>query len=119
MATISAKNLTKENSEGGGRLWVVILIILMAGILSGFIAINDYAAGTSDIVKRADRNAERFEMVFRDLLQGRFRAMNLAAEVMLQSRVTVEAFARGDRESLVNRKRGKSPGRLWSGPDNG
>ena len=82
---------------------MIMLIVVMAGVLAGFYAINEYAAGTGDIVKRADKNGERFEMVFRDLLQGRFRAMNLASEVMLQSRVTVEAFAKGDREALAAR----------------
>ena len=89
--------------ESGGKWWMIMLIVLMAGVLSGFYAINEYAAGTGDIVKRSDRNADRFEMVFRDMLQARFRAMNLAAEVMLQSRVTVEAFAKGDRAALATR----------------
>ncbi len=101
MAT--ANGADEKAGDGGGKWWMILLIVLMAGVLAGFYAINEYAAGTGDIVKRADRNAERFEMVFRDLLQARFRAMNLAAEVMLQSRVTVEAFAKGDRDALVAR----------------
>ncbi len=93
----------EKAQESGSSWWVILLVILMAGVLAGFYAINEYAAGTGDIVKRADRNADRFEMVFRDLLQARFRAMNIASEVMLQSRVTVEAFAKNDRDALVGR----------------
>ncbi len=103
MTTVTMDGAAEESRESGGKWWVILLIVLMAGVLSGFYAINEYAAGTGDIVKRADRNAERFEMVFRDLLQGRFRAMNLASEVMLQSRVTVEAFAKNERDALVAR----------------
>ncbi|MEI6559033.1 MAG: cache domain-containing protein [Rhodospirillaceae bacterium] len=103
MTTVTTNGAAEQPREGSGKWWMIILIVLMAGVLSAFYAINEYAAGTGDIVKRADRNAERFEMVFQDLLQGRFRAMNLASEVMLQSRVTVEAFAKGDRDALVAR----------------
>ncbi|MBF0190964.1 MAG: hypothetical protein HQL99_07395 [Magnetococcales bacterium] len=82
---------------------MMLLIILVATGLAGFYAINEYASTTGAVLKRTNDNAEQFETVFRDLLQARMRAMNLASEVMLQSRVTVEAFARKDRESLVAR----------------
>ena len=93
----------EKSGSGGGNWGVILLIVLMAAVLSGFYGINEYASGTGAIVKSAERNAERFELVFRDFLQARFRAMNLAAEVMLQSRVTVDAFAKNDRDGLVSR----------------
>ena len=93
----------EEKQGGSGKFWMIVLIVLMTGVLAGFYAINEYASGTGAIVKSADRNAGRFETVFRDFLQARFRAMNIAAETMLQSRVTVEAFAKNDRDGLVGR----------------
>jgi hypothetical protein len=95
-----------EAAKGGsstGKALIVILVMAAAAVVSAFYAINEYASGTGAIVKNADRNSDRFEAVFRDLVQARFRAMNLAADVMQQSRVTVEAFAHDDRAALVSR----------------
>ncbi|MEI8394141.1 MAG: cache domain-containing protein [Rhodospirillaceae bacterium] len=103
MAKAMKDDATEQSGESGGSWWVILLIILMGGVLAGFYAINEYASGTGAIVKSADRNAGRFEAIFGDLLQARFRAMNLASEVMLQSKVTVEAFAKNDRAGLVGR----------------
>ncbi len=86
-----------------GKMIVVLVVMAAAGLLAAFYAINEYATGTGAIVTNANKNAGRFEAVFRDLVQARFRAMNLAADVMLQSRVTVEAFAKDDRANLVAR----------------
>ena len=86
-----------------GRVWVIGLIVVIAAILSGFFAINEYASGTGAIVRSANNNAGRFETIFRDLVQARYRAMGLAADVMLQSRVTIEPFAKDDRAALVAR----------------
>ena len=103
MAVATMDGPGEQAGAGSGKWWGVLLIALMAGVLSGFYAINEYAAGTGAIFKNADANADRFEAIFRDLTQARFRAMNIASEVMLQSRVTVEAFAKNDREALVGR----------------
>lgn len=92
-----------ENKPGSANLFVVLLVVAAAGVLAAFYGINEYATGTGAIVKSADRNADRFEVVFRDLVQARFRAMNLAADVMLQSRVTLDAFANNNRAALVSR----------------
>ena len=93
-----------ETQKEGAFSWaMVFIIIIVTALLASFYAINEYATGTGALVKSANRNADRFEIVFRDFLQARFRAMSVAAETMLQSRVTVEAFAKGDREALVGR----------------
>jgi hypothetical protein len=86
-----------------GRWMVVSLIVAAAAILSAFYGINEYASGTGAIVRSANSNHTRFEAIFRDLIQARYRTLNIAAETMLQSRVTVEAFARDDRQGLVSR----------------
>jgi len=103
MASASKAGSADKAGSFTAKLVVVVGVMAAAAVLSAFYAINEYANGTGAIVKNADRNADRFEAVFRDLVQARFRAMNIAADVMLQSRVTIEAFARDDRAGLVAR----------------
>ncbi|MBF0273369.1 MAG: hypothetical protein HQL98_15070 [Magnetococcales bacterium] len=103
MMTTEKKSGDSGKKSEGASGWIILLIILAALGLSGFYAINDYASSTGAVLKRTNANAEQFETVFRDLLQARMRAMNLASEVMLQSRVTVEAFAKKDRDALIAR----------------
>ena len=94
----------KTNDRAGVSKWLVVFgIVVAAGILSGFYAVNDYANGTAAIVKSANNNSARFESIFRDLMQARYRTLNIAGETMLQSRVTVEAFAKEDRAGLIGR----------------
>ena len=94
----------KTNDRAGVSKWLVVFgIVVAAGILSGFYAVKDYANGTAAIVKSANNNSARFESIFRDLMQARYRTLNIAGETMLQSRVTVEAFAKEDRAGLIGR----------------
>lgn len=87
----------------GGKWWVVFLILFATSGISGFYAINEYAANTDKVIKNTNTKAVQFESVYNDLVQARFRAMSVAADTMLQSRVTVEAFAKKDRNALVAR----------------
>ncbi|MEJ0069869.1 MAG: cache domain-containing protein [Pseudomonadota bacterium] len=103
MDAAASDGKSKAGRAGAGRWIAVVAIVLVAGVLSGFYALNEYATGTATVVKGANGNAGRFEAIFRDLMQARFRTMSLAADVMLQSRVTVDAFARDDRAGLVAR----------------
>ena len=102
-AAISAVAGDTAGKAGANRWLIVFIIVVVAGVLSAFYGINEYASGTGAIVKSANNNSARFEAIFRDLMQARYRALNIAAEVMLQSRVTVEAFAKDDRAALVAR----------------
>jgi len=70
-------------------------------VIAGFYAIDGYSAGTGTVVNNVNSNAGRFESMFRDLLAARFRVMMLAADVMLQDGVAIEAFAKNDRPALV------------------
>lgn len=89
---------TKANNTGG---WLgIATVVVVAAIVSAFYGVNEYAGGTSAIVKSANNNSGRFEAIFRDLVQARYRALNIAAETMLQSRVTTTAFAKEDRAAL-------------------
>lgn len=87
--------------SGAARWMLVTLVVLAAGVLSAFYGINEYASGTDAIVKNADSNQTRFQAIFNDLVAARYRALNIAAETLLQSRVTTGAFARDDRPALV------------------
>lgn len=101
--TREAASSGTAEKPAGSRWWAVILVVAAAGVLSAFYGVNEYASGTAAIVKSANNNHVRFEAVFQDLKDARFRALNLASATLLQSRVTVEAFARDDREALVAR----------------
>lgn len=94
----------KSTSTAGVNRWLAVFgIVVVTGILAGFFGVNEYASGTAAIVKSANNNAGRFESIFRDLVQARFRALNIAAETMLQSKVTTDAFAKEDRAALIAR----------------
>ncbi len=100
---------TMKEKAAPVKWFFVFAIIVAAGVLSGFYAVNDYASGTGALVKSANNNSARFEAIFRDLMQARYRALNIAAETMLQSRVTVDAFAKEDRAGLSARMEPFSP----------
>ena len=103
-AALAAPGITDSAGKSGASRWLAIAgIVVAAAVLAGFYAVNEYASSTGAIVKSAANNSTRFQAIFNDLLQARYRTLNIAAEVMLQSRVTVEAFAKDDRAALVAR----------------
>ena len=95
--------MATESDKPAVRAWPIIGILLAAAGLAGFYGINKYTDGTGAIVSNANRNHQRFEMVFKLLVEARYRALNLASETLLQSRVTVEAFGKDQRADLVAR----------------
>ena len=62
---------------------------------------HEYASATDAIIDNANKNHTRFEAIFHDLVESRYRTLNIAAETMLQNRATMGAFARDDRAELV------------------
>ena len=98
-----AGNEGEQARAGSGRLWLIGAIVAISAVLAGFYGIDVYAAGTRAAVHETDVGADHFEVVFRDLLASRFRVMGLAADVMLQDSVAMEAFAKGERAALVAR----------------
>jgi signal transduction histidine kinase len=102
-ASIAAPAAGTAEKAGSGRWIVVAAIIAAAGILSAFYGINDYAANTGEVLKNANANHSRFEAVFKDLRDARYRTLNIAAAVLMQSRLTLEPFAKGDRATLIAR----------------
>jgi signal transduction histidine kinase len=102
-AVSGAADNDEKSRAGAGRLWVVGTIVAVAAILSGFYGINEYAAGTGAVVKTTRDDAGDFESVFRDFMKAQFHALGLAADVMLQDSLSIEAFAKDDRAALVGR----------------
>lgn len=102
---MSKKNVAADSGEDGKKFsWlVIVLIVLVSAVLAGFYGINEYARDTGNTIKSANKNHERFEAIFTDLKEARFRALNIAAATLMQSRVTLEAFAKDDRAALVAR----------------
>lgn len=100
-ATVAAPVATdKPARSAGSKVWLVIASVLAGAVIAGFYGINEYASGTSAVIAENERNAARFNATFTELVQARYRALNLAADTMLQSRVTVAAFANRDRAAL-------------------
>lgn len=98
--TVTVAPAARAAKAGGGRTWLVAAAVAVAALLSGFYGVNEYAAGTGALVASANRNAGRFDATFRELVAARYRALGIAADTMLQSRVTVAAFANNDRDAL-------------------
>jgi signal transduction histidine kinase len=106
VATFDPKGAPGAANDGGetskaGRLWIMSAIVAGAAVLAGFFGIDAYSAGTSAAIQTDNDSAKDFESIFNDLLKQRFHVMGLAAEVMLQDRTAMEAFARKDRPALV------------------
>ena len=93
----------EDRKAEASRPWILAAIVAIAGILAAFSGINDYVASTGAVVRTARDDAGDFQSVFQDLIQARFRVLGLAADVMLQDRAAVEAFARNDRAALIAR----------------
>jgi signal transduction histidine kinase len=102
-ATSGAADRDEKSRTGAARLWAIGAVVAVAAILSGFYGINQYAAGTGTVVKAANDDAGDFESVFGDLMKARFRFLEVAADVLLQDSLLVEAFTKGDRAALVAR----------------
>ena len=109
---VSAVSIPTASSQAPGagksagvlrNVIAIIAIAIAAGLLAGVFASNEYKTSSADLVQQTEHSAEHYQSIFTDLVAARYRAMNLAAEVMLQSRVTLDAFAHDKRDDLVRR----------------
>ena len=80
--------------------WIIAVLILLALIVSAFIGISSYKTKTDHIVELSETRFHKFEQLFEELIKGRYRAMGLAADVLLQSDRITEPFEKGDRKRL-------------------
>jgi hypothetical protein len=90
------------NAVAGFSWWLLTAILIGIAIPIFFIGMNDYRSRTSNIVAGATSDSVKFETVFSELVQARFRAMDIAATSLLQSRVIVNAFEKRDRDGLIS-----------------
>lgn len=80
---------------------LVISLVLGSALISIFYATSTYKTQTEHVVELADGRAKQFEVVFTELKQARFRAMGIAADTLLRSRVTIDPFIKRDRAALA------------------
>jgi signal transduction histidine kinase len=90
----------KSNSKGGMAGGIVAAILTFCFVVSLFYGASFYKSETEKSVNLTNARSKQFEVVFNELLKARFRAMGIAADTLLQSKVTMEPFAKGDREAL-------------------
>jgi signal transduction histidine kinase len=101
---VKAANKDAANKDGGAGVgqWLVIAgLVIVAGVLAGFYAINDYAAGTGVLVDNARANAGRFESLYRDAAEKRLDTLRFALETLAQDEEITSAFIHGDRKALA------------------
>ena len=55
--------------------WIIAFLILLAFIISAFIGISSYKTKTSHIVELSEIHFKKFELVFEELIKGRYRSM--------------------------------------------
>jgi signal transduction histidine kinase len=90
------KNNPKVKLSGG----IVAALLTFCFVVSLFYGASFYKSETEKSVNSTNARSKQFEVVFNELLKARFRAMGIAADTLLQSKVTMEPFAKGDREAL-------------------
>ena len=79
---------------------LIVGLILGSALISIFYATSSYKTQTEQVVELADGRSKQFEVVFKELLQARFRAMGIGADTLLRSRVTMDPFIKRDRAAL-------------------
>jgi len=80
--------------------WIIVTLILLALTTSAFIGISSYKTKTDHIIELSENRFQKFDMVFQEVLKGRYRTMGLAVDVLLQSDRITEPFVKGDRQRL-------------------
>lgn len=107
MSTASVSNQAKSAKTGdsareGTKSWLSLaIVIIAAGVLSGFYAINEYAGGTGILINNARANAERFEGIYRVTSEKRLNTLRFVLEILSQDDEIVGAFRRDERVALA------------------
>jgi hypothetical protein len=79
---------------------IIASIVTFCTVISLFYGASFYKSETEKFVDLANARSKQFEVVFNELMKARFRAMGIAADTLLQSKVTIEPFVKGDRAAL-------------------
>jgi len=79
---------------------IIAAILALCSVISLFYGASFYKSETEKYIDLTNSRSKQFEVVFNELVKARFRAMGIAADTLLQSKVTIEPFAKGDRVAL-------------------
>jgi signal transduction histidine kinase len=79
---------------------IVAGILALCSMISLFYGASVYKSETERSIDLVDARSKEFSVVFNELVKARFRAMGIAADTLLQSKVTIEPFAKRDRAAL-------------------
>jgi hypothetical protein len=82
------------------NIGIVAGIVVVSAVISLFYGVSHYKSLTDHAIQLTEGRSRQFEVVFNELLKARYRAMGIGADTLLQSRVTIEPFAKGDRAAL-------------------
>jgi signal transduction histidine kinase len=95
-----ADSIQKTNTKGKISVAIIAAILALSSVISLFYGASFYKSETEKFIDLTNARSKQFEVVFNELLKARFRAMGIAADTLLQSKVTLEPFAKGDRAAL-------------------
>jgi signal transduction histidine kinase len=79
---------------------IIAGILALCTVISLFYGASFYKSETEKFIELTNSRSKQFEVVFNELMKARFRAMGIAADTLLQSKVTMEPFVKGDRAAL-------------------
>ena len=79
---------------------IIASIVTLCTVISLFYGASFYKADTEKFIGLTNARSKEFENVLNELVKARFRAMAIAADTLLQSKVTMEPFVKGDRAAL-------------------
>lgn len=84
------------------RLNVALIfgLILAAALIAIFYGTSTYKTSTEHAVELTEGRAKQFQVVAEELLRARYRSMGIAADTLLQSKVTINPFMKRDRAAL-------------------
>jgi signal transduction histidine kinase len=95
-----ADSIQKTNPKGRISGAIIAVILALSSVISIFYGASSYKSETEKFIDLTNARSKQFEVVFNELLKARYRAMGIAADTLLQSKVTLEPFVKGDRAAL-------------------
>ncbi len=95
-----ADSVQKTNAKGRINGAIIAAIVVLSSVIALFYGASFYQSETQKFINLTNARAKQFEVVFNELLKARFRAMGVAADTLLQSKVTMEPFVNRDRAAL-------------------
>lgn len=97
---MNATAQTDKARSGAGRWLLVAIVVVAAGVLSGFYGVNEYASGTKVLVDIAKADSERFETVYRDTSDKRLATLRFSLDILRSNGAITTAFSKDDRPAL-------------------